>query len=231
MIYSLGFQTKAEIILERLCSEIIDGHVRPGERLNTDALAREFGVSKIPVREALSKLESQGLVVQSPHAGARVAPLSLREMKGIHLIRGRLEGLAAGIAATTATNDEVEDLLQLHNEMQGNYRSGSLAQLSRMNRSFHVKIAQMTRYETLTEMTESTLLKVLRYRVGIHRVTGDWEGVLSQHGAILSALQIRDPEMAERAATEHVERQLQIELNSQIDKTLFVDDLVVETTQ
>lgn len=226
---AISFKSKSEIIYERLCSLILGGKIRPGERVNTDALSREFGVSKIPMREALRKLEFQGLVVQSPHSGARVAPLSFQEMRGIFLIRGSLEGLAARIAATTVSGEELGDLWRLHAEMETEYRNASLARMTVLNRRFHTAIAYATRFEVLAEMTESTLLRVMHYRVGIRRMVGDWGGVLDEHAAILSALRSRDSEAAERAAKEHVERQLEIELKAQIDTSLFVDDPIMGT--
>src|SRR5690606_33674052 len=98
---------------------ILSGALKPGERLNVDAAAREFGFSKVPLREAVQQLRAKGLVVQpSSHGSAYVASLSLRELRGIFSIRGALESLAARLAAERITEGELEILEDLHAQME-----------------------------------------------------------------------------------------------------------------
>src|SRR5690349_17560829 len=126
-----GFQTKADLVYERLRDAILSGELKPGERVNVDALARQLGTSKIPLREAVQRLTTQGLVVQpNPHAGAQVAPLSLREMRGVYLARGALEGLAARVAATTVSDAELAELQQMHEQMRQRLVDGDHRDLS-----------------------------------------------------------------------------------------------------
>src|SRR5262249_18480333 len=121
----LGFQTKAELVYERLRDAILGGELRPGERVNIDALSRELGISKIPLREAVQRLAGQGLIVQpTPHAGAQVAQLSLREMRGLYLALAALEGLAARMAAATIADAELAALQELHEQMRHRFAGG-----------------------------------------------------------------------------------------------------------
>jgi DNA-binding GntR family transcriptional regulator len=223
-----GFQTKAELVYERLRDAILTGELRPGERVNIDALSRELGISKIPLREAVQRLTGQGLVVQpNPHAGAQVAPLSLREMRGVYLARGALEGLAARVAASTIGDAELAALQELHEQMRFRFDQGKpddLAALSGLNRQFHTGIATATHYATLQELTDLTLLRVRHYRIGV-RVEPEWGQVIAEHSAILDALRRRDADGAERAARDHVEWQLGVELRATLDPSLIdLDD-------
>jgi DNA-binding GntR family transcriptional regulator len=230
-----GFQTKAELVYERLRDAILGGELKPGERINIDALSRQLGISKIPLREAVQRLTGQGLVVQpNPHAGAQVAPLSLREMRGIYLARGALEGLAARVAAATVSDAELAELQELHEQMRHQFERGqrsepALLELSELNRRFHTGIATATHYATLRELTDLTLLRVLHYRVGV-RVEPAWGQVISEHAAILDALRRRDAPAAEAAARDHVEWQLGVELRATLDPSLIdLDDDWVAT--
>ncbi|GAA4245856.1 GntR family transcriptional regulator [Dactylosporangium darangshiense] len=217
-----GFQTKAELVYERLRDAILTGELRPGERVNIDALSRQLGISKIPLREAVQRLTGQGLVVQpNPHAGAQVAPLSLREMRGVYLARGALEGLAARVAATTIADAELAGLQELHEQMRFQFDAGEVDGLSELNRRFHTGIATATHYATLRELTDLTLLRVRHYRVGV-RVEPAWGQVIAEHSAILDALRRRDADGAELAARDHVEWQLGVELRATLDPE-FID--------
>src|ERR1043165_7167492 len=129
-----GFQTKADLVYERLRDAILSGELKPGARVNVDALARQLGTSTIPLREAVQRLPTQGLVVQpNPHAGAQVAPLSLREMRGVYLARGALEGLAARVAATTVSDAELAELQEMHEQMRQRLVDGDHRDLSTLN--------------------------------------------------------------------------------------------------
>jgi DNA-binding GntR family transcriptional regulator len=216
-----GYQTKTDLVYQRLRDAILGGDLRPGARVNIDALSRQLGISKIPLREAVQRLAGQGLIVQpNPHAGAQVAPLTLREMRGVYLARGAIEGLAARVAAQTVTAGELAELEELHEQMRFQYERGRLVPMSDLNRRFHTGIATATRYATLRELTDLTLLRVLHYRVGV-RVDPAWGQVIAEHAAILDALRSRDPEAAERAARDHLEWQLGVELAAQLDPELI----------
>jgi DNA-binding GntR family transcriptional regulator len=216
-----GFQTKTSLVYDRLRAAILSGDLRPGERINIDALARQLGISKIPLREAVQRLASQGLIVQpNPHAYSMVAPLSLREMRGIYLARGALEGLAARVAAEIITAGELAELTDLHEQMEFRVQRGTLTALSELNRRFHNTISDATRYVTLRELTDLTLLRVQHYRVGV-TVDPVWGRAVEEHAAILAALRAHDPEAAERAARVHVERQLGVELAGTLDPALI----------
>jgi DNA-binding GntR family transcriptional regulator len=104
---NVGYRTRAEAVARRLRDAISDGELKPGEPLRQEAIAAEFDVSRIPVREALRLLESEGLVVIRPHSGARVAMLDFEECIEIYKIRERLEPLAFGESIRNLTDEQL----------------------------------------------------------------------------------------------------------------------------
>lgn len=204
----LGYQTKGEIVYQRLRAAILDGALLPGDRLNVDELARQLGVSKIPVREALQRLETQGLIVQTPHAGARVASLSLREITGVYHMRAELEGLAARLAAPLITDAELHTLRANHAGMTARYDAGDLPPLGSLNEEFHRLIAHATGYTTLEETIMAMFLSVARYRVVLPVDVHSWPQVIEEHRSIIAALAAHDAVEAERLSRLHVANQL-----------------------
>jgi DNA-binding GntR family transcriptional regulator len=116
---------------------IMDGNLKPGERINQDAIAEELGVSRMPIREALSKLEQTGFVVIQPHRGAHVAPLSLDHIEEVYLMRASLESLAARLAAERMTDDVVDRLSRILKEAVAAIEEGEPETLFRLNSEFH----------------------------------------------------------------------------------------------
>lgn len=100
-------------VARRLRDDILAGLLEPGSRVRQEAVAEEFGVSRIPVREALRQLESEGLVVIRPHSGARVSVLDFEEYTEIYKIRERLEPLAFSESVEHLTDDQRADILHL----------------------------------------------------------------------------------------------------------------------
>ena len=105
-----NYKPLRELVFESLREAIIQGKLGPGERLMEIQLAEEMGVSRTPVREAIRKLELEGLVVMIPRKGAYVAGLSLKDIADVFEIRRALEGLAAELASERATDEELEQM-------------------------------------------------------------------------------------------------------------------------
>src|SRR5690606_12292208 len=105
-----NYKPLRELVFEVLREAIITGKLRPGERLMEVQLAEELGVSRTPVREAIRKLELEGLVLMIPRRGAYVAEISMKDIADVFEIRAALEGLAAQLAAERCTPEEIENL-------------------------------------------------------------------------------------------------------------------------
>jgi DNA-binding GntR family transcriptional regulator len=216
--------TKAAQAYDRLLRAILGGQIRPGDRLNIDALARELRSSTVPLREAIQKLEGQGLVVSTPHQGPRVAQLSIHEMTGIYGVREALEGLAARMAAQTISDDDVAELDRLQANALAMLDRGELDPIGALIAPFHPRIAEASRYESVREIAETTLLKVAHYDLGrLPNTAEEWRVLLDEHAAILAALRARDADAAESAARAHIRQRLEVRLRQRIDPALFVD--------
>lgn len=201
--------SKSDLVYEQIRAAIFDGRLKPGDRLNADGIGRELHVSKIPVREALKRLEAAGVIVQEPFMGARVARISPREWRGVFLIRIELEGLAARLAAESISEADVAELRTIHHEMESLHAAGELEPMSAKNRLFHRVIGRAAGYKTLSDLVEQVLLTLARTRVVMEVDPGVWRQVIDEHAEIILALSNRDPVAAEEAVQTHFRRQLE----------------------
>ncbi|QKW10291.1 GntR family transcriptional regulator [Streptomyces sp. NA04227] len=205
-------KSKADLVHASLREAIAAGDLRPGERVNMDELARRFGVSKIPVREAVKRLESEGLVVSRVHSGVVVAGIERTEMRGVFLARKEIDALVAGLAAERADGPLVEALDQVQESMRAALGAGEVDELQRLNSEFHRLLAEASGYRILADLTEQLLLTIRRYRVTTPKNARNWLAVLEEHHAVIEALRVRDPERAAAAAREHTASQAGLEI-------------------
>ena len=139
-----NYQPLREVVFEALRDAIVSRILEPGERLMEVQLAEAMGVSRTPVREAIRRLELEGFVVMIPRRGAYVAQLSLKDIADAFEIRGALEGLAAGLAAERATEDDIEELGRLLVRMSECLDSGDTKKAVDMDIEFHEKLYDAT---------------------------------------------------------------------------------------
>jgi DNA-binding GntR family transcriptional regulator len=138
--------TKADRAYEGLRQAILTGELEPKEPINPKAVAGDLGMSVIPVREALRRLEQEGLVVIKPHVGATVRELPIAELRENLLIRSELEALAARLATPRLTAADLTTLRDLVGEMGECIAAKRYEQFGALNRPFH-----MTAYEVIEE--------------------------------------------------------------------------------
>jgi DNA-binding GntR family transcriptional regulator len=134
------FQTKNQIIYQDLKKAIIGGKFKPMERIVISEVARQFGSSEIPVREALKKLEADGLIHNKPYVGCTVTNLNLDELEEIYQVRSELEGLATRLAAQRIEDSDLKAIQSQIDEMEKVINKGHHEQVGRLNREFHKRI-------------------------------------------------------------------------------------------
>jgi DNA-binding GntR family transcriptional regulator len=198
----LRTRSRADFVYESLRDAISDGRIARGERVREEEIARNLGVSRTPVREALQRLQQRGLLVLGSGRGLVVAELSQQQVVELYSMREILEGSAARFAAQHATAPEIAILYQLQEELTAAGQDAAL--LVAINRRFHRAIyeAAHNRYlmQTLDNLHDSfALLHASTFRVPSRRRESDGE-----HRRIIAAIEKRDPDMAERAAREHI---------------------------
>jgi DNA-binding GntR family transcriptional regulator len=194
-----------DIVFDSLKEAIIEGHLKPGERLMEVQLAEKLGVSRTPVREAIRKLELEGLVVMIPRKGAYVADVSLKDIMNVLEIRASLEGLAASLAAERMTEEELEELQIKANEFNEALRNNDVDMMIEKDTEIHDLIFKSTRNDRLISIAEGLREQIQRFRVTYITEYNKSEELIEEHSKILEALKNRDVEKARIYAQEHIE--------------------------
>lgn len=199
---ALRTRSRAEFVYESLREAISDGRIAAGERVREEEVARNLGVSRTPVREALQRLQQRGLLVLGAGRGLVVARLSQQQIVELYAMRQILEGSAARFAATHATPAEIAVLYQLQEELKAT--EGDALLHTNLNRQFHQAIyeAAHNRYllQTLDSLLDSfALLRNTTFRLPHRQRNSDEE-----RRRIIAAIEKRDPDLAEKEAREHI---------------------------
>ncbi|MQY12939.1 putative D-xylose utilization operon transcriptional repressor [Streptomyces sp. RB5] len=183
---------------------IVAGHFPPGSRLTEEHLARRYGVSRVPVREALRTLESEGFVTTRRHVGACVAEPTAQDAADLLDIRALLEPLGAARAAERRTQAHLKVLHGLVRLGQERARRGQLPELAALGAWFHETLAQATGSPSLAAPLVQLRRKISWVYAGAshHRAVESW----AEHGAITDAVTRGDAERARAVAALHVER-------------------------
>jgi DNA-binding GntR family transcriptional regulator len=196
-------QTATDRVTAFLADRIINGTYRPGQPLSEMSVVHSVGASRTPVREALRRLERDGLVRMSAHGGAYVADFSDGDVREIYLCRENLEGLAARLAAENMTAEALAKLRALVNEMARAAGKRDRTEFFRVNVAFgRVKLATGGN-EVLNGLIESLGLRVLRLRHLSMGLPGRMEASLALHRALVDAFARHD-----KAAAERINREL-----------------------
>jgi DNA-binding GntR family transcriptional regulator len=168
-------------------------------------LAEEMGVSRTPVREAIRKLELEGLVLMVPRKGAYVAGLSLKDVADVFEIRRALEGLAAELAADRITDEELENLERYLVKIADEIDRGDLNKVIETDTDFHTLLYQASRNQRLSQIISNLREQIQRYRATSLSDPGRMKKALEEHRQIVEAISSRDGETARRLAQEHIE--------------------------
>jgi DNA-binding GntR family transcriptional regulator len=196
-------------IVERLERAIMNGDLAPGSKLSEQALAKRFGVSRGPLREAIRRLEGRKLIERKAHIGARVAALSEKKLMDIFSVREALEGLACRLAAERITDEEIADLKRLVEEHghHSDVQAGSSYYQEPERRDFHFHIVRASRNDWLFDLLCGDLYDLLRvYRYQSSTAPGRARHAYEEHRAIVSALAARDADAAEALMRDHIRK-------------------------
>jgi DNA-binding GntR family transcriptional regulator len=201
----------ADQAYEVLRDLITSGDLAPGERLTERGLAERLGVSPTPVREAISRLTHERLLVRVDGRTLQVAAPSLRRLREMSLIQSALRGVAARIAAEGATDEELDEIARVHRESLGRGKRGRAAGAARpdateLRHDFHQLIVEASHNPSLIDMiaTAEAFGRALRERA--QRSANAAESIrqaVDEHEAIVEALRARDGDRAEAIMREH----------------------------
>lgn len=202
-----GYKPLRDVVFETLRDAIIRQVLKPGERLMEIQLADEMGVSRTPVREAIRKLELEGLVVMVPRKGAYVAGVSMKDIHEVYEVRSALEMLAVTLAAERITDEELDALERqvLRESEEESKKDGSLDNIIYIDSSFHDIIYQAAHNQRLVQFVNILQEQLQRFRAASLARPGRSKTALEEHKKIVEALSERNGELAARLAREHIE--------------------------
>ena len=203
-----GYKPLRDVVFENLRDAIITQVLKPGERLMEIQLADEMGVSRTPVREAIRKLELEGLVVMVPRKGAYVAGVSMKDIHEVYEVRSALEMLAVTLAAERITDEELNALEQevlRESEEEAKKDGSDLDNIIYIDSSFHDIIYQAARNQRLVQFVNILQEQLQRFRAASLARPGRSKTALEEHKQIVEALSERNGELASKLAQEHIE--------------------------
>jgi DNA-binding GntR family transcriptional regulator len=200
-------ETLSETVFRRIQCAIIQGDIAPGSKISEPELARTYGISRGPLREAIHRLEGQRLLVRVPHVGARVVSLSHGELIELYEIRESLEGMACRLAAERMSAEEIQELrgvLETH-ERDAAFQAGFGYYQQEGDFDFHYRIIQGSGNRTLTQMLCGDLYQLVRmYRIQFSATPNRPRQAFAEHHRILDAIAERDGELAELLMRRHI---------------------------
>ncbi len=201
--------TAVDAVYEVLRRSILDGELPPGHRLRSDVLANELKVSRTPVREALRKLETEGLVDAS-RSGLVVRQSSEEDLIEIFYLREALEGMAARLAAENATRAEIDELHALFEDMEAVAARGDIALVRKLTGEFHLLVCRASHNKRLIQSLQGLLDHVRQAQSSTLYMPGRPADALKEHRALLRAIAKRDPDLAETLARQHRRKTLDL---------------------
>jgi DNA-binding GntR family transcriptional regulator len=198
-------------IADGLRQEITSGRLEPGARVLEIDLARRFGVSRQPVREAIRTLEREGLLTSLPNRGTFVTRVSLEDAIAIQDIRARLEGLAARLAAVQLTTADIKRLREIIGAMRTAGKRRAMDTLVALDLEFHALINKRSNHRLLLDVLASVGVYTRGFIVHLksyYSSQPNLQFVANSHALLLEALLTREPDRAEQAVHHHIESAL-----------------------
>jgi DNA-binding GntR family transcriptional regulator len=214
-----SYKPLREVVSETMRDAIVNGTLKPGERLMEIQLAEELGVSRTPVREAIRKLELEGFVVMIPRRGTYVAGLSIKDINEVFEIRTALDVLAAGLAAERITEEELEQMERLMVEIGEHIDKGDMEAIIALDSEFHDVLYKASRNDRLVGIINNLREQFTRFRSISIAYPGRLKNTLEEHRHLVEAIAQRNPDVAQQLAREHMEnaeQTLLMEMNDRL---------------
>ena len=195
-------RTLRESIADALRDSIMQGQLKPGVKVSEPALASQFGISRTPVREAFRQLDSEGFLQVLPRRGARVAPLSEKDVREFYEIKAELESYAARLAALRLTSKDMERMEALNNQMEKCHHQKDYKKVFNLHNEFHEVFIRACGNDQLHQLLKMLANKFQRFRI-LLTIAGKSEGSISQHREIIEAFRKKAADEAARLVAEN----------------------------
>ena len=196
-----------EVVFLRLRQAILQGDLQPGERLMEIQLADQLGVSRTPVREAIRKLELEGLVSMKPRRGAEVASITIKDMQDVLEVRGSLEELAVELCCAKGDCSWIEELKKANKVFEAAVRSEELLIIADADVRFHDIIYKATGNKRLIQIINNLREQIYRYRLEYIKNDQARNELIEEHERIIGFISKKDKEGAKKAMRQHIVNQ------------------------
>lgn len=196
-----------DVVFKTLRQGILTGELKPGERLMEIHLANKLGVSRTPIREAIRKLELEGLVTMIPRRGAEVAQITEKSMKDVLEVRKVLDDLSVELACERITEEEKELLKNACVDFEEAVKTGDFAKIAKTDVAFHDIIVTATRNIRLSQMVNNLAEQMYRYRFEYIKDSSQHARLVQEHEKICQGIIAGDKKRALEAIEKHIDNQ------------------------
>lgn len=204
------YRTASEHAFRILKQWILEGVIPPGTTIDQAEISAKLGMSRMPVRTALERLDSEGLVMVVPHRGALVAPTSVREMHDLYFVRHHLEGIATELAAKLLSEPELAEIARILDTIEEQVRAGDLEAFLASNRAFHMAVYRGAHNAVLERMIASLWDLSERYRRAYLQLPARAKESTAEHRQIYQLLQARCAREASEFLRKHNDKTMQV---------------------
>ena len=203
-----SYKPLRELVCENIRQAIIDGTFSPGERLMEIQLADEMGVSRTPVREAIRKLELEGLVLMIPRKGAEVAEITEKNMRDVLEVRKALEELAVQLACEKITAEEIEEMKKAAEEFRMILKNKDITEIAEADVRFHDIIYMATDNQKLILLLNNLREQMYRYRVEYLKREEAHPQLIAEHAEIIEYISKGEKKAATDVMCKHIDNQV-----------------------
>ena len=196
-----------DVVFNTLRRAILRGELKPGERLMEIQLANKLGVSRTPIREAIRKLELEGLVLMIPRKGAEVAEITEKNLRDVLEVRCALEELAVQLACDRIDKEEVSGLHAAADHFRDVLDSDDLTLIAQADEAFHDVIFTATDNGRLIQLLNNLREQMYRYRIEYLKKKECYPQLLAEHKAIIEAIESHDKGKATEITGQHINNQ------------------------
>lgn len=192
------------------------GYLKPGTKLLEGKIAKQMGVSRTPIREAIRELAAEGFVKMSPNQGVIVSIASIEDIQEVLQIRSVLEGLAARLATKVINGGEIKELEKYIKQMEYYTNKDDALAFSEMDAEFHELILNICGNNRLIQIRKNLSDQAHRYRIRSLSIPGRLKYSLKEHQEIVKALKRKEAEQADKLSQKHIENVLKNILEHEI---------------
>lgn len=198
--------TLRERIVEFIKDSVVSGMLKPGERVPEQEIARNFGISRTPIREAFRQLESEGFITVTPRKGAVVSPITDKDVREFYVIKGLMEGYAARTACSKLTQKDIKKLENLNAQMKRCAEKNDVKGFFSLDNQFHETFFKACGNEKLCNLINNLVKQFERFRITALSLPGRMQSSVVQHDGIIQAFKDNNAELAEKLVSANAEK-------------------------